>query len=85
MRLLLDTHVLLWWLGGSRQLGPKTRDIISDASSLVWVSAASAWEIAIKAALGRLLIAQARLEELTLVTADATVGKYDVAVIDAGC
>ncbi len=54
MRLLLDTHVLLWWLGGSRKLGRTAAAAISAPTTAVWVSAASAWEIAIKVGLGRL-------------------------------
>ncbi len=53
MRLLLDTSVVLWCLSGSPRLGPKARRVIAAADSEVWVSAASAWEIAIKAAAGR--------------------------------
>jgi PIN domain nuclease of toxin-antitoxin system len=52
-RLLLDTHVFLWWRADSRQLGRAARTAIAEAD-LVCVSAASAWEAAIKAALGRL-------------------------------
>jgi PIN domain nuclease of toxin-antitoxin system len=52
--LLLDTHVLLWWLKDDPRLGPKTKALIRDPETVVWVSAASAWEIAIKVALGRL-------------------------------
>ncbi len=54
MTLLLDTHVLLWWLADDPALGKKARAAISDAQHSVWVSAASVWEIAIKSALGRL-------------------------------
>lgn len=53
MRLLLDTSVVLWCLSGSPRLGRKARRAIASADSEVWVSAASAWEIAIKAAAGR--------------------------------
>ena len=52
MRLLLDTHVLIWWDSGAR-LSQKARDAIR-AAEQVYVSAASGWEIAIKASLGRL-------------------------------
>jgi PIN domain nuclease of toxin-antitoxin system len=52
VRLLLDTHVLIWWDEG-RRLTPGARRGIQDAEE-VFVSAASAWEIAIKFALGRL-------------------------------
>ncbi len=53
MRLLLDTHALLWWLA-DEGLSSQTRDAIADPANLVAVSAASAWEIAIKKALGKL-------------------------------
>jgi len=53
VRLLLDTHALLWWLDGDRQLSPKARRAIADQSNTILVSAASAWEIATKARLGK--------------------------------
>jgi PIN domain nuclease of toxin-antitoxin system len=129
VNLLLDSHVLLWWLEDAPRLGLEARDAVADPSSTVYVSAASAWEIAIKAALGRLrgrgqvarwlpgaiahyrfvelpvtvrhaveveslpryhadpfdrlLVAQARVEGLTLVTADAAIRRYDVRVLRA--
>jgi PIN domain nuclease of toxin-antitoxin system len=52
VRVLLDTHLLLWALGAPARLPPKARRIIRDAD--VYVSAASIWEISIKVALGRL-------------------------------
>ena len=125
MRLLLDTHVLLWWLAGSRDLRAEIRLLIEDEANDVWVSAASAWEIAIKKALGklsapddlldvladnniqplpilladaleagalpphhddpfdRMLVAQARLSGLTLVTRDPRIAAYDVVTYPA--
>ena len=53
-RLLLDTHVLLWWLADDRQLGPKARSLIANAEHQIYVSAATAWEISIMKALGKL-------------------------------
>ena len=53
MRLLLDTHVFLWWRADSRHLRAPARRAIAEAQ-IVFVSAATAWEAAIKAALGRL-------------------------------
>lgn len=53
-RLLLDTHVLLWWLADHPALGEKARGLISDPRNDVYVSAASTWEISIKKALGKL-------------------------------
>ncbi|MDQ3138621.1 MAG: type II toxin-antitoxin system VapC family toxin [Gemmatimonadota bacterium] len=123
MSLLLDTHVLIWWDEG-RRLAAQARRAIEDADA-VYVSAASAWEIAIKTALGRLrpsrtvedavresgflelpvtfrhaarvavlpahhrdpfdrlLVAQAEVEALTVVTRDPVFGRYPVAVIGA--
>jgi PIN domain nuclease of toxin-antitoxin system len=54
-RLLLDTHVFLWWRGNDTKLKNEARDAIATAD-LVFVSAASAWEAAIKAALGKLTL-----------------------------
>ena len=54
MRLLLDTHVLIWWLADDPSLGEEARVRISDAGSSVFVSAATVWEISIKQRLGKL-------------------------------
>lgn len=61
MNLLLDTHILLWWVAGDRKLPRSLRDRITSAENDVSVSAATFWEIAIKARLGRIHI---DLEEL---------------------
>jgi len=53
-RFLLDTHVLLWWLDGSPELGPRCKELIADQRNQVYVSAATTWEISIKKALGKL-------------------------------
>jgi PIN domain nuclease of toxin-antitoxin system len=54
VRLLLDTHALLWWLDGDRRLSLKARRSIASESNSILVSAASAWEITTKARLGKL-------------------------------
>jgi PIN domain nuclease of toxin-antitoxin system len=54
MRLLLDTHALLWWWADDPQLSATARAAIADRANEVWVSAASAWEIAAKQRLGKL-------------------------------
>ena len=54
MSYLLDTHALLWWLDGDPKLSAKARAVISDRELTVWVSAATAWEIANKARIGKL-------------------------------
>jgi PIN domain nuclease of toxin-antitoxin system len=56
MTLLLDTHVLLWWLGDPGQLSTHAKKAIQDGSNRVYVSAAVAWEIAIKKSLGKLSV-----------------------------
>lgn len=54
MRLLLDTHVLLWWLGADRRLSRSVREILASEESDIAVSAATIWEITIKRGLGRI-------------------------------
>jgi PIN domain nuclease of toxin-antitoxin system len=54
MTLLLDTHALLWWLADDPALTLGARTAIRAAGHLVFVSAATAWEISIKQALGKL-------------------------------
>ena len=121
-RLLLDTHVFLWWRGEPSRLSPEVRNRIA-AAELVFVSAASAWEAGIKVALGRLdlpdtveagvlasgfekllitfphaeraaslpahhrdpfdrmLVAQAQIEDLILVTHDGLLKPYDIEIL----
>lgn len=125
MRLLLDTHTFFWWLNDDAKLGSSAKAAIADPKSIVHVSAASAWEIAVKRANGkldapgdirswisdsgftalaidvhhaiasaelpkhhndpfdRLLVAQARIENLALVAHDDEMSKYGVAILDA--
>jgi len=54
MRLLLDTHAFLWWLDGNRRLPKRARALISEEANIIFVSAASAWEISTKSRLGKL-------------------------------
>ncbi len=61
MRILLDTHVFLWWLADDPGLRPAAREAIADPDTVVHVSAVTVWEIAIKAALGRIDVAGAEL------------------------
>ena len=121
MRLLLDTHVLLWAAGEPQRLRPAALALIEDAANELYFSAASLWEVAIKSGLGRadfsvdprllrralvehghaelpitgahavavdllpsihgdpfdrILVAQAQVEAMTLLTADDIVGRY---------
>jgi PIN domain nuclease of toxin-antitoxin system len=122
MNLLLDTHVLRWWLDGSPSLSDAERNAMADPGNLIFVSAAVIWEMRIKQALGklevpadfhpvikdqgfellsitadhacvagdlpmhhrdpfdRMIIAQARLEKLCIITRDSVFSRYDVSV-----
>lgn len=65
-RLLLDTHALLWALSDPDRLAPDARGAILDPANEVFVSAASAWEMAIKAGLDKLRYPDDLEEQLTL-------------------
>lgn len=54
MKFLLDTHALLWWLDNNPTLSRKAKQVISLEKNIIYVSAASAWEISIKKSLGKL-------------------------------
>jgi len=56
MKALIDTHIFLWWNTEDAQLSPRARKIIADGKNEIFLSAASAWEIAIKTAKGRLVL-----------------------------
>jgi len=128
VKLLLDTHVLLWAAGQTGKLSRKTRTLLGDPDNALAFSAASLWEICIKQSLGRddfqvdarqlrrglldngyselavtgahalalddlpplhqdpfdrMLLAQARVEGITLLTADAQVLRYSGPVMKA--
>ncbi len=79
MNLLLDTQALLWWKEGSRKLGRRARHAIESEAASVRVSAASAWEMAVKARAGRLELKEplhvwmpARLEREGFLMLDVT-------------
>ena len=69
MRLLLDTHVLLWWLSDDRRLPERARSAIADPGSEVLASVASLWEIVVKVRVGKL---------------DADIAAIERAVVDEG-
>jgi PIN domain nuclease of toxin-antitoxin system len=54
VRVLLDTHALLWWLAGDPRLSARAYATIEDASNQILISAATAWEIATKVRIGKL-------------------------------
>lgn len=57
MRVLLDTHVFLWWVEGDRVLPAKARAALADQENECLISLASAWELVVKVALGKLKLA----------------------------
>lgn len=64
MRLLLDTHTLLWCFNDSPSLSPRARKLIEDGKNEILVSAASGWEIATKVRLGKLPTGADLVDEL---------------------
>lgn len=64
MNLLLDTHIVLWWLSDDPVLSETIRGHIGDTANMVFVSAATVWEVAIKASIGKLEVADSWLEAL---------------------
>ena len=54
MRVLLDTQIVLWWMTDDKQLTQRAESTISNPDNEIYVSAASIWEIAIKASIGRM-------------------------------
>jgi len=54
VKLLLDTHALLWWLSDDSQLGPHVRGLVADPANEILVSVVSLWEIQVKVGVGKL-------------------------------
>jgi PIN domain nuclease of toxin-antitoxin system len=60
---LLDTHALIWWVTGDERISPRLRGLLGDPETDVYVSAATAWEIATKTRIGKLGGPQALLRD----------------------
>lgn len=58
MKALLDTHAFLWWILADQRVSPRAHDFIHDSENTLFLSAASAWEIIIKAQTGRMKLPQ---------------------------
>jgi PIN domain nuclease of toxin-antitoxin system len=82
VNILLDTHTLLWLVSSPTEIGAPAMAVLSNPDTDVWVSAASAWEVAIKTRIGRLdgeallsgwpdIITKMRADELPIDSADA--------------
>ena len=83
MRLLLDTPAFIWWVNGSEQLPRRARRAIDDDANVVFVSAASAWEITTKYHRGRLDEAVAMAPVIPGAIADQGFGELPITVEDA--
>jgi PIN domain nuclease of toxin-antitoxin system len=83
MRLLLDTHALLWWLDGDPRLSRKARRAIAELSNTVLVSAASAWEITTKARLGKLPGAADVVSDVAGAVAGQGFSSLDITILHA--
>jgi PIN domain nuclease of toxin-antitoxin system len=59
LRVLLDTHAFLWWVSDEKPLPRKAAKLISDEGNIIFVSHATVWEMAIKAAIGKLTLPEA--------------------------
>ena len=68
---LLDTHILLWWLFNDPKLDTQCRDIIRNPKNHLFVSSASAWEIATKYRIGKLPEAKQLIEEYAQILSQA--------------
>jgi PIN domain nuclease of toxin-antitoxin system len=83
VRLLLDTHALLWWLDGDRRLSRTARRHMADEDNLVLVSAATAWEITTKARIGRLPGALPVAEDVAGAVAGQGFTALDITILHA--
>ena len=83
MRLLLDTHALLWWLAGDTRLSEAAHGAIADEANAILVSAASAWEIATKHRIGKLVRAAAVALDVTGAIAGQGFEELAITVDDA--
>jgi PIN domain nuclease of toxin-antitoxin system len=83
MRCLLDTHTLLWWLFDDPRLSDTARGIVMDRSNEVYVSGASAWEIATKHRLGRLDSAAPLIQDMRGWIARAGFGELAITIAHA--
>jgi PIN domain nuclease of toxin-antitoxin system len=81
--LLLDTHAFLWWLAGERKLSRRARAAIEAPDEEVFVSAASAWEIATKHRIGKLPGVAAIVQDLSGVIASQAFASLPISVVHA--
>jgi PIN domain nuclease of toxin-antitoxin system len=80
VRLLLDTHTLIWWLAGDEKLSLRARDAIADEANAVAVSAASAMEVATKHRIGKLPDAALLAQDFEAIVADQGFSELSITV-----
>jgi len=80
VRLLLDTHTLIWWLAGDEKLSLRARDAIADEANAVAVSAASAMEVATKHRIGKLPDAALLAQDFEAIVADQGFSELSISV-----
>jgi PIN domain nuclease of toxin-antitoxin system len=80
VRLLLDTHALIWWLAGDEKLSLRARDAIADEPNTVAVSAASAMEVATKHRIGKLPDAALLAQDFEAIVADQGFSELSISV-----
>lgn len=83
MRLLPDTHTLIWWFEGSRRLSPQARRAIEDETNIILISPASAWEIVTKFRLDKLPGAEALARDVPGAIASQGFAELSITVADA--
>ena len=70
MQLLIDTHILIWFLEGNKLLPKSRRQIIANPQNDIFVSIASLWELAIKISIGKLTLAKSLADVIKQITAE---------------
>lgn len=83
MRLLLDTHALIWWLAGDEALSDRARDAIGDEANSIAVSAASAMEVATKFRIGKLPDAALLAQDFETIIADQGFSELPISIHNA--
>lgn len=83
LRLLLDTHALIWWLAGDEALSSRAREAIEDEGNSIAVSAASAMEIATKFRIGKLPDAAPLAQDFEAIIADQGFVELAITVLHA--
>jgi PIN domain nuclease of toxin-antitoxin system len=83
MNLLIDTHILLWYIIGDKRVSPEIQSFIENDSNIIFLSNASLWEIAIKVSIGKLKLKVSLLElKSFLIEKDTFILEFDFYDLD---